>query len=318
MPIKLPNLDDRAYGDLVQEAISAIPNLAPAWTDHNPSNPGIALVELFAWLTEMILYRTNQVPERSYEVFLKLLNGPAYERPALQSLDDAIHDTMVAVRERFRAVTTDDYEFLALNVFRSTTFAVNRVRCLPERNLEAEDVNAPAPGHVSLVVLPPAKDPASPWVQPDPGLLSELAEFFKDRKLLTTRLHFVGPTYIDITVSANVFLLESADERNFPAVAEAVLVRVFDPQRTSAEQSGWPFGKDVHAADVYAALDGIPGIDFVDDVVIDTPISGRAIVVDDVSVGVKLRRNELPRLQRKDIRLVIFERRGNQWQPINA
>ncbi len=113
MPIKLPDLDDQSYASLLSEAVSSIPNLYPAWTDHNPSSPGIALVELCAWLTEMILYRTNQVPERSYEAFLKLLNGPTWERAEGQSLDDAIRQTLTAIRERYRAVSAEDYEILA-------------------------------------------------------------------------------------------------------------------------------------------------------------------------------------------------------------
>jgi len=62
MPMKLPNLDDRTYADLMAEAVASIPALYPRWTDHNPSNPGIALVELFAWLTEMLIYPANLVP----------------------------------------------------------------------------------------------------------------------------------------------------------------------------------------------------------------------------------------------------------------
>src|SRR5690349_4133941 len=53
MPLPLPNLDDRSYTDLVEEARRLIPTYAPEWTNHNPSDPGIMLIELFAYLTEM-------------------------------------------------------------------------------------------------------------------------------------------------------------------------------------------------------------------------------------------------------------------------
>jgi predicted phage baseplate assembly protein len=74
MPLQAPNLDDRSYEQLKAEARSRIPRYAPEWTDFNESDPGITLVELFAWLTEMMLYRLNQVPERNYIKFLKLLD----------------------------------------------------------------------------------------------------------------------------------------------------------------------------------------------------------------------------------------------------
>lgn len=72
---KLPksNLDDRTFEDLVQECILRIPRYCPEWTNHNPGDPGITLIELFAWLTDQMLLRFNQVPRRNYVAFLELL-----------------------------------------------------------------------------------------------------------------------------------------------------------------------------------------------------------------------------------------------------
>ncbi|MBW4507281.1 MAG: putative baseplate assembly protein [Scytonematopsis contorta HA4267-MV1] len=67
------NLDDRTFDDLLQECILRIPRYCPEWTNHNPSDPGITLVEMFAWLTDQMLYRFNQVPRRYYVAFLELL-----------------------------------------------------------------------------------------------------------------------------------------------------------------------------------------------------------------------------------------------------
>jgi len=67
------NLDDRTFDDIVAEAIRLIPRYCPEWTNHNPTDPGITLVELFAWMTEMVLYRLNQVPEKVYLSLLELM-----------------------------------------------------------------------------------------------------------------------------------------------------------------------------------------------------------------------------------------------------
>ena len=67
------NLDDRTFDDLVAECILRIPRYCPEWTDYNPSDPGITLVELFAWLTDQMLLRFNQIPLRNYITFLELL-----------------------------------------------------------------------------------------------------------------------------------------------------------------------------------------------------------------------------------------------------
>jgi predicted phage baseplate assembly protein len=73
MPLEAPILDDRSYADIVSQAKTLIPRYAPEWTNFNDSDPGMTLVQLFAWMTEMLIYRINQVPERNYIKFLQLL-----------------------------------------------------------------------------------------------------------------------------------------------------------------------------------------------------------------------------------------------------
>ncbi len=67
------SLDDRTFDDLVEECLLRIPRYCPEWTDRNLSDPGITLVELFAWLTDQMLMRFNQVPRKNYIAFLELL-----------------------------------------------------------------------------------------------------------------------------------------------------------------------------------------------------------------------------------------------------
>ncbi|HQE91677.1 MAG TPA: putative baseplate assembly protein [Anaerolineae bacterium] len=74
MALPSPNLDDlRFQSDLVDGARRRIIHYCPEWTEYNLSDPGITLIELFAWMTEMIVYRLNQVPEKNYIEFLNLL-----------------------------------------------------------------------------------------------------------------------------------------------------------------------------------------------------------------------------------------------------
>ncbi len=71
--LKSPNLDDRTWQDLVDQAKKLIPKYTKEWTDHNPSDPGIVLIELFAWLMEQAIYRLNRVPKKYKIEFLKLM-----------------------------------------------------------------------------------------------------------------------------------------------------------------------------------------------------------------------------------------------------
>jgi predicted phage baseplate assembly protein len=75
------DLDDRNFKDLVDECLLRIPRYCPEWTNHNPSDPGVTLIELFAWLTDQMLLRFNQVPRRNYVAFLELL-GMQLQPPA--------------------------------------------------------------------------------------------------------------------------------------------------------------------------------------------------------------------------------------------
>lgn len=84
MPIKPPNLDDRKYADIVREARSLIPQYCPEWTNLGDSDPGITLVQLFAWMTEMTIYRLNRVPDKTYIHFLNFIGEERRDaRPAI-------------------------------------------------------------------------------------------------------------------------------------------------------------------------------------------------------------------------------------------
>ena len=78
MPLSIanPNLDNRNYQDLVNEALARIPVYNPEWTNFNQSDPGVTLIELFAFLTENLLYRANRIPEVNRRKFLSLLGVP--------------------------------------------------------------------------------------------------------------------------------------------------------------------------------------------------------------------------------------------------
>jgi predicted phage baseplate assembly protein len=80
MPLFEPALDTHTFDELVTESRDRIPRLAPQWTDHNASDPGITLIELVAWLVEQDLFRLDRVPDDEVRAFLHLLgSGP---RPA--------------------------------------------------------------------------------------------------------------------------------------------------------------------------------------------------------------------------------------------
>lgn len=80
MALPRPKLDDRQFQDIVDEAKKRIPHYSKEWTDHNVSDPGITLIELFAWMTDILLYRLNQVPDLHKVAFMEML-GISLQQP---------------------------------------------------------------------------------------------------------------------------------------------------------------------------------------------------------------------------------------------
>jgi len=83
MPLQAPLLDNRRYRQLVDESLARIPMHTPEWTNFNASDPGVTLIQVFAFLTESLLYRANQIPDRNRIKFLQLLGVPL--QPAAQA-----------------------------------------------------------------------------------------------------------------------------------------------------------------------------------------------------------------------------------------
>lgn len=138
MPIKPPNLDDRRYADIVSEARALIPQYCPEWTNLNDADPGMTLVQLFAWMTEMIIYRLNRVPDKTYIHFLNFIGEE--RRPALPAVAPATYElkspgpveipafTRVATRQREEARALPFLTADRLTVHGSTVSRVVAVR----------------------------------------------------------------------------------------------------------------------------------------------------------------------------------------------
>src|SRR6185437_13738784 len=73
MALPAPDLDDRRFQELVDEAKRLVMRRCPEWTDHNVSDPGVTLIETFAYMTDQLLYRLNRIPDRLHLAFLDLV-----------------------------------------------------------------------------------------------------------------------------------------------------------------------------------------------------------------------------------------------------
>ncbi len=298
MPLQLPNLDDRRYADLVAEARRLIPVHDPVWTNHNPSDPGITLLELFAYLTELLLYRLDRVTTDNQLKFLKLLNGPDWAPTPGADLNTDIRATVQALRTRERAVTTADFEYLATESFNAWLAALQRAEqdgepfeewwqvtgldrndathrpsvvppvaratCLASRNLERgteAERAAYAAAHVSLIVLPDAAGA----LQPPAVLKTALWGYLDARRTLTTRQHVVGPQYAPLAAAMLVATESGAVIDSVRTRVIEQLERFLDPLTGGPDGQGWPFGRDVYVSEFYEQIEAVEGVDYISD-----------------------------------------------------
>ena len=84
----------------------------------------------------------------------------------------------------------------------------------------------------------------------------------------------------------------------------------FDPLSGGPDSQGWPFGRDVYASEVYAVLERVPLINYVEDVQVSGPTPIKA--QDGSTIGIKLDAHEL--VQLKAATLVAYDSNGRRLQ----
>ncbi len=85
MTLPVPHLDDRRFQDLVDDAKRLVAARCPEWSDHNVSDPGVTLIETFAFMTDELLYRLNRVPDKLYIAFLDLIGTTLFPPTAARA-----------------------------------------------------------------------------------------------------------------------------------------------------------------------------------------------------------------------------------------
>ncbi len=272
MPLSVPNLDDRNFADLVEEARSMVPQYAPQWTNHNAADPGVTLIELLAYVSEILIYRLNRITRESKLKFLQLLREvtPAEMKDlkdpntSMEKVDGALSQTVQGLRKLQRAVSAQDYEDLIKNFTAPSDQAkVVRSCCFSGMNLETsgnESQPRDCPGHVSVVIVPDRELDVNELA----SLLKQVHNELEPMRLLTTRLHIVKPFYLWLSLGAEIRIQPGA---KFDEVRKKAICKVqeyFNPlPDTATRREGWPFGRNVYLSEVYAQLEEVNGVDYV-------------------------------------------------------
>ncbi|NYI03898.1 putative baseplate assembly protein [Allostreptomyces psammosilenae] len=147
MTLPSPNLDDRRFQALVDDAKRLVQQRCPEWTDHNVSDPGVTLIEAFATMVDQLVYRLNRVPEKNYLTFLDLIGvrlyPPTAARAEVTFWLSAPQPEAVRVRAGTEAATvrTEAEEAVVFSTTRELTIPPCHLAHLATRAVDAEAVD---------------------------------------------------------------------------------------------------------------------------------------------------------------------------------
>jgi predicted phage baseplate assembly protein len=184
-------------------------------------------------------------------------NFPAAGGAPREPLQSAQARAFDLASEVDKAVTLDDIERHAL-----ATPGVPMARVRAVAGLDPRLPCYPAPGVVTLIVIPPCRRPAP---MPSRALLDAVERYLDARRLVTSEIHAIAPRYRRVGVDATLHLACEAAPAEVLRTATARLRAFFDPLEGGPDGGGWPFGRTVYRTEVMALLADVPGVGRVTD-----------------------------------------------------
>ncbi|MBR0820223.1 putative baseplate assembly protein [Bradyrhizobium liaoningense] len=168
-----------------------------------------------------------------------------------------------SIRAQGRAVTLEDFEVLA-----KQAGDIARAKAFPLLHPQFPTVEVP--GAISVVIVPNAKRvPGRPFMpMPSEGLLRTVCSYLDARRLLTSEVFVVAPSYQEIRITADIVAEDDADTAGVREQAEAAIAAYFDPIIGGDEGDGWGFGETVRYSKVYQRIFSVEGVDSIERLVI--------------------------------------------------
>jgi predicted phage baseplate assembly protein len=180
---------------------------------------------------------------------------PAVGGADAASLTEATEELPSRLHRRDRAVVAEDFTSLAAEVS-----GVSRAEALPLFHPDTPRV--PAAGVVSVIVFPDqdVRNPGAPL--PDLGLLRRVGGYLQPRRLITTELYVIPPTYREIAVSVGVEVKPGYQVDAIRRWVELILRQYLSPLPPyGPDGHGWPLGRSVRRAELEAVCTQVDGVE---------------------------------------------------------
>jgi hypothetical protein len=179
-----------------------------------------------------------------------------------ETIEDAKRRVQKQLHQPHRAITNEDYEFIAKS---TPGLRVARVKAIPLFKLGLKNYPIQkAPGQITVVVVPysESKKPI-----PSKGFLQTVKHQLDRHRLITSEIHVIAPEYIKITVHA-VVVVEAHLQNEADKIIN-ILNEYIQPldhhDHHAAFKQGWEFGRTVYKGDIYGEINRIQGVEYVQD-----------------------------------------------------
>jgi hypothetical protein len=255
MPHTPDNLaDDLAYHNLIDEGMRIVTSVGGNWTNHNAADPGITLLELFAYFAEALSFQAAQLTVEELPGIATLLD-PDGDRDATADGASRLRESLQRALRPERVVSCRDFEAAAMAAG-GTRIAF--AQCVARRDLTSPTLSArqvERPGHVSVLVIPTHADHGD-------ELCEIVAKYLEPRRLLGTRVHVGQPIPVEFGIRLTVVLHAATDMAKSRSAVINKLLDMFDPVNDGQRADG-PIGRSFPVSELYLAIAGVPGVDYV-------------------------------------------------------
>ena len=291
MAIQLPNLDTKTYEEISGEIIASIPKYTDKWTNHNPSDPGITILEMLSWIAETTYYRINKIPHESHVNFLRLVAGASgtdeVERLLKDPYTDKYHrnildflngiekgydktipeiktEALMFLKSRYRAVTEDDFRQLSIEATDLLGVKVRRV--IVEK--------APDENKVVIVLVPDKWKQYEELTESEKqGKYNELTghvvDYLNPRTLIGTRIEVKQPVYSDVGIDLKVVCHSYAIAEKIEADTKDRILQHLDPFVGGDEKTGWPYRRSLSVYEIAQIVGETDGVKQVKSIIFD-------------------------------------------------
>jgi hypothetical protein len=273
MTIPLPNLDTKSYKELMDETMSSIPNYTDTWTNHNPSDPGITILELLSWIAETTLYRINRVPDESYINFLRLIAGAAGVEDVERALNDPYLDSshrlileflreiengskksipemktyaLRFLKSQYRAITESDFQRLAIEATSDRGEKQAKVR-------RAIVHKSPNNEKVEIVIVADKRDQYE-------ELIPLVKDYLKPRTLIGTKIVVKKPVYTDVVIDIEAVCHHYAKPEKVEDNVRKRIMQHLDPFEGGDEKTGWTYRRLLTVYEIAQIVEETAGI----------------------------------------------------------